>query len=222
MQGKEKNTSGGVMDRLFGMAEFCKVILILACGYSFCFLFFMDQSIEGMNVFHRESTTSVSGLQHPVLYGIYLALIGFSLFLNIGHLSRRYQLRSKLVTVCQYVGLFALVAVALFKTNPERSGMSFYIHLAASILYAVGNGFGAFFFTAFAKKRYPGFRPFFYGGIIFIVGTVTGFIIRLCGFMETVPMLIVLVALYMANFTNLVPPDPNNETAGIEEAVRRG
>ena len=210
MQSKEKNASGGVLNRLFSMTELCKALLFFACGYLFCFLFLLDYSIPDITVFHRDSTTSLSGLQHPVLYLIYLMLLGFSQFLNLGYMRRRYQCHNKLVAVCHYAGFCALIIVALIKADHPQI---WWIHTLFSVVYAAMNGFTILLLVAFEKKRYPRFRSFFYGGIVFTVAVATGFLIQLCGFMETVPMLIAMTTLYVINFTNVVPPVRNSEAA---------
>ncbi len=204
-------TKKGFLERIYGMQELNKALLTLAFSFAFCFMFLLDYSVPGMSIFYRYSTTSIIGMEHPYLFIIYIALIGLSLFFNLGYARRRYQCTSKLVTALQYIGLAGIILVVLVETDLDR-GPRFYIHLAAAIVYAVGNAFSLILLIAFSKRRYPRMKPVFIGGVVFALAAITGFLIHLCGFMETAPMLIAMAVLYLLNYTDVFLAKPQTES----------
>lgn len=185
--------------------EFCKAILLVAFGYCFCFLFLMDYADPLMNIFYRWSTTSQTALRHPVLFAIYALLLAFSFFFNLDYTRRRYNCGSKTVAVLQYIGLVGMLLVLFVKTSHTNMIM-YQIHHKSTIVFAVGNAFSLFLFIALQMRHNRRFRPWFIGGVMFVLVVIPAFILRLSGFVETVPILIAMVALYIINYTNILNP----------------
>jgi len=184
--------------------ELCKAILLIAIGYCFCFLFLLDYSDPEMNVFHRYSTTSYTVHRHPVLFYLYVTLLMLTLFFNLDVTRRRYGSSSRLVAALQYTGLISMLIAVCIKADAENIlGM---IHLGCSIIFGVANVICLELFFLLQMRRDRRFRKYFIGGLVFIAIIIPAFIFKLCGFVETVPLLFAMAILYLLNYTKILEP----------------
>jgi len=190
--------------------ELCKLLLVGGFGYSFCYTFLLDYSVEGMNIFHRNSTTSITGLAHPALFAVYTLLMGLGLFVNLGYARERYRCKSRIVAALQYAGLAGMLVVALVETDLAH-GPKFYVHTVGAVIYAAANGFCLFSMIGVSRKSHDRMRPLFYFGFVFMSLTITGFATKLCGFTESAPTLTAMVILYFVNYTDVFFGNRNNE-----------
>ncbi|MDR1630271.1 MAG: hypothetical protein LBS36_08705 [Oscillospiraceae bacterium] len=195
--------------RLSKHAELCKAVLLFGAGYIFCYLFLLDYSQEGMNIFYRWSTTSYSQFAHPVLFGIWCILCAFAFFLNLDFLRRKYECPQKSLAVLQYLGFAFLMVTMLVPTHHAphetlRHYLNYYVHLFSAMFYVLMNMacmMGIFFVR---KKKDKRFKYWFSGSFVFIAVVTPLVIFRLCGFIETVPTLICMTVMYILNFTKLM------------------
>lgn len=196
-------------------AELNKGLLLIAFGYAFCYLFMLDYSAEGMNIFYRWSTTSYSQFQHPVLFAIWVVLCSTAFFLNIGFLRGKYGAAQKWLSVVQYAGYAFLILAMFVPTHHEpHITLSHYLHYYVHLLGAMGFALlnlacvlGVFGYQMKTDKR---FKYWFWGGIVFILTVGPLFAVKLCGFIETAPMLFMMAVIYVLNYTKLM--DSKTET----------
>lgn len=190
-------------------AELNKGILLVAFGYVFCYLFLLDYSEEGMNIFYRWSTTSYSQFQHPVLFAIWVLLTSTACFLNIGYLRGKHGTPQKWLSVLQYVGFVLLIIVIFVPTHhAPHVTMGHYLHYYVHLLCAMGFALfniacllGIFGYQMKTDKR---FRYWFWGLLLFTLTVGPLFAVKLCGFIETAPILLMMAVLYILNYTKLM------------------
>lgn len=192
--------------------ELCKGILLFTAGYIFCYMFLLDYvTYPNNNIFFRWSTTSFSQFKHPVLFFIWCFLCASSFFLNLEHLRRKYNATPKILGVLQYLGVLFLLITFLVPTHiaPHETlthYLKYYIHLFSAMFYALSN-MGCFIGVVILQmKRNKCFKILFYVMIVYIVVVAAFFAIHLCGFIETVPTLMIMAALYILNFTTIMDP----------------
>lgn len=189
--------------------ELCRGILLFGAGYILCYMFLLDYSQEGMNIFYRWSTTSYSQFEHPVLFGLWCLLCAFSFFLNLERLRRKYECPQKILAFLQYAGFAFLMVTMLIPTHHAphetlRHYLSYYTHLFSAMFYALTNMsclLGIFYVRMKTDRR---FKYWFSGSLVFIVVVAAFFAVRLCGFIETVPTLICMAVMYLLNDTPLM------------------
>ena len=190
-------------------AELNKVVLWVAFGYVFCYLFLLDYSVAGMSIFYRWSTTSYSQFQHPVLYARWVLLCGSAFFSNIGYLRGKYGATQRWLSVLQYAGSVFLISAMIVPTHHEphitlNHYLHYYVHLLGAIGFALSNlvcVLGVFGYKMKTDKR---FKYWFWGGIFFTLTVSPLFAVMLCGFIEAAPVLLMMAVIYVLNYTKLM------------------
>ncbi len=204
-------------------AELNKGLMLIAFGYVFCYLFMIDYSVEEMNVFYRWSTTSYSQFLHPALFSIWVILCSSVFFLNVGYLRGRYGGTQKGLSALQYFGFFLLVLMMFFPTHrAPRTTLNhylyYYVHLFSAAFYAVSNMTCILGLFAYKKKTDKRFTYWLWGGIIFSVLVGLLFVVKICGFVETVPTLLMMAVLYVLNYTKLMEPKATGQPQPVSQA----
>jgi len=197
-------------------AELNKALLLVAFGYVFCYLFMLDYSVEGMSIFYRWSTTSYSQFQHPALFAVWVILCSSAVFLNIGYLRGKYGAPQKWLSIMQYMGCFFLILGMFVPTHHEPHitlghYLHYYIHLLGAMGFALSNlvcVLGVFGYNIKKDKR---FKYWLWGGIVFILCVAPFFAVKLCGFVESAPLLFMMAVIYVLNYTKLM--DGKTQTA---------
>lgn len=190
-------------------AELNKALLLVAFGYVLCYLFMLDYSVEGMSIFYRWSTTSYSQFQHPVLYAIWVILCGSAFFLNIGYLRGKYGAAQRWLSVLHYAGYAFLLLAMIIPTHHEphltlNHYLHYYVHLLGAMGFALSNlvcVLGVFGFRMKTDKR---FKYWFWGCILFSLIIGPFFAVKLCGFVESAPLLFMMAIIYVFNYTKLM------------------
>ena len=194
--------------------ELCKGFLLVCFGYIFCYMFMLDYTVEGMNIFHRESTASGTVHEHPVLFGIWLLLCATTFFLNLDILRRKYSLgHMKTLVIMQYAGLIFLGCIYIFRlpsAYPPYEKFSdvlqFALHVASTVISFAANGILLLLVILIKFKEDKRWKPFVIIAAIFVVLVGVGFATITSVFMETVPLMFVMAILYMLNYTDVVKP----------------
>lgn len=195
--------------RLARNAELNKAFLLIAFGYAFCYLFMLDYSVEGMSVFYRWSTTSYSQFRHPALFAIWVILCSSAFFLNIGYLRGKYDAPQKWLSALQYLGYFFLILAMFIPTHRAphitlSHYLHYYVHLFSAMFFALLNIICVLGVLGYKIKTDKRFKYWLWGGIAFVLTVGPLFAIKLCGFVETAPMLFMMVVLYVLNYTKLM------------------
>ncbi|MCL2513468.1 MAG: hypothetical protein FWF08_06165 [Oscillospiraceae bacterium] len=192
--------------------ELVKGVLLVASGYVFCYMFMLDYSIEGMNVFARNSTTSITFFNHPYLYMLWMTLCISAFYLNLSYMRRRYEAGQKTLAVLQYTAAFGLVGSTVIPTHvPPHETFShyfrFYAHMGSTVVAIFSGVFCIVFLFYFKMKDDASFKIWFHGGIAFVVVFIAAtVIIGVCSFLETVLVISVMAVLYAINYTDLLMP----------------
>lgn len=197
--------------------ELNKGFLLIAFGYVFCYLFMLDYSVEGMSIFYRWSTTSYSQFQHPALFAVWVLLCSSAVFLNIGYLRGKYGAPQKWLSVLQYAGYSFLILSMLVPTHRAphitlSHYLYYYVHLLGAMGFALSNIvciLGVFGYKMKTDKR---FKYWFWGGIAFVLAVGPLFAVKLCGFIESAPMLFMMAVLYVLNYTKLMDDKKTHRT----------
>jgi len=197
--------------------ELCKAFMLVTIGYMFCYMFMLDYTVEGMNIFHRESTASGTIYEHPALFGLWVFLCAGSLFLNLDVLRRRHSLgHMKLLAFLQYTGLIFFIILYFFRlpqTYPPYEELAdklqFAMHLTSTIVGAGANAITLLLVILIKFKEDKRWTPFFWIAMAYIVFIAVGFVTLTSVFMETVPLLIAMAVVYVLNYTDAVKPKEN-------------
>lgn len=202
--------------RIAKNADLNKGLLLVAFGYIFCYLFMLDYSVEGMNIFYRWSTTSISQFQHPALFAIWCVLCSSAFFLNIGYLRGKYDATQKWLSVLQYAGYFLLIFMMFVPTHRAphftfSHYLHYYVHLLCGLFFALSNMICVLGILGYRMKTDKRFKYWFWGGIVFTLTVGPLFAVKLCGFIETAPTLLMMVVLYILNYTELMDDKTESE-----------
>ena len=138
--------------------------------------------------------------------------MGDSVFIGvllISHLRGKHGAAQKWLSVLQYAGYWFLILALLVPTHlaPHitlKHYLSYYVHLAGAMGFALFNMacvIGVFGYAMKADKR---FKYWLWGGIVLTLTLGPLFAVKLCGFIETAPTLFMMAVLYVLNYTKLM------------------